>query len=152
MTDQEQHARFRLDEVIHAPVRFSIVAALAHVEEADFVAKARAGSTDETRLCLSCNQECVGRMGLNRWLGCIENPRTGRESEGVGTVQLTTKPKSVMVVGAGPAGLQAAIAARRNGHQVTVYEKEPQAGGQVRLAALALMPASSAFFVGRFTW
>ena len=38
MTDQEQHARFRLDEVIHAPVRFSIVAALAHVEEADFAA------------------------------------------------------------------------------------------------------------------
>ena len=105
------------------------------IADADFVAKARAGSTDETRLCLSCNQECVGRMGLNRWLGCIENPRTGRESEGVGTVKLTTKPKSVMVVGAGPAGLQAAIAARRNGHAVTVYEREPIAGGQVRLAA-----------------
>jgi mycofactocin system FadH/OYE family oxidoreductase 2 len=105
------------------------------IADADFVAKARAGSTDETRLCLSCNQECVGRMGLNRWLGCIENPRTGRESEGVGTAKLTSKPKSVMVVGAGPAGLQAAIAARRNGHAVTVYEKEPVAGGQVRLAA-----------------
>jgi 2,4-dienoyl-CoA reductase (NADPH2) len=105
------------------------------IADPDFVAKARAGSTEETRLCLSCNQECVGRMGLNRWLGCIENPRTGRESEGVGTVRMTTKPKSVMVVGAGPAGLQAAIAARRNGHQVTVYEKEPVAGGQVRLAA-----------------
>jgi len=105
------------------------------IADADFVAKARAGATDETRLCLSCNQECVGRMGLNRWLGCIENPRTGREAEGVGTVRLTSKPKSVMVVGAGPAGLQAAIAARRNGHQVTVYEKESAAGGQVRLAA-----------------
>jgi hypothetical protein len=39
-----------------------------------------AGHADDIRLCLSCNQECVGRMGLNRWLGCIENPRTGRES------------------------------------------------------------------------
>jgi 2,4-dienoyl-CoA reductase (NADPH2) len=105
------------------------------IADADFAAKARAGSTDETRLCLSCNQECVGRMGLNRWLGCIENPRTGREAEGVGVVRRTTKPKSVMVVGAGPAGLQAAIAARRNGHRVTVYEKQPHAGGQVRLAA-----------------
>ncbi len=47
------------------------------IADADFAAKARAGATDETRLCLSCNQECVGRMGLNRWLGCIENPRTG---------------------------------------------------------------------------
>ncbi len=105
------------------------------IADADFAAKARAGATDEIRLCLSCNQECVGRMGLNRWLGCIENPRTGRESEGVGSVQIARKPKQVMVVGAGPAGLQAAIAAARNGHRVTVYEKETQAGGQVRLAA-----------------
>ena len=105
------------------------------IADADFAAKARAGATDEIRLCLSCNQECVGRMGLNRWLGCIENPRTGRESEGVGTVRIAPKPKRVMVVGAGPAGLQAAIAAARNGHRVTVYEKEAQAGGQVRLAA-----------------
>ncbi len=105
------------------------------IADADFAAKARAGATDEIRLCLSCNQECVGRMGLNRWLGCIENPRTGREAQGVGTVQLSAKPKDVMVVGAGPAGLQAAIAAARNGHRVTVYEQQPQAGGQVRLAA-----------------
>jgi len=105
------------------------------IADAEFVAKARAGSTDETRLCLSCNQECVGRMGLNRWLGCIENPRTGRESEGVGEVRLTPKPRKVMVVGAGPAGLQAAIAARRNGHDVTVFEKDERAGGQVALAA-----------------
>ena len=51
------------------------------IADADFAAKARAGASDEIRLCLSCNQECVGRMGLNRWLGCIENPRTGREAE-----------------------------------------------------------------------
>jgi mycofactocin system FadH/OYE family oxidoreductase 2 len=109
----------------------------AQIADADFVAKARAGATDETRLCLSCNQECVGRMGLNRWLGCIENPKTGREHEWAttGHVRLTSKPKKVMVVGAGPAGLQAAIAARRAGHHVTVYEKDALAGGQVRLAA-----------------
>ncbi len=105
------------------------------IADADFAAKARAGATDDIRLCLSCNQECVGRMGLNRWLGCIENPRTGRESEGVGGVRITGKPQSVLVVGAGPAGLQAAIAAARNGHRVTVCEKDTQAGGQVRLAA-----------------
>ena len=103
------------------------------IADPDFAAKARAGATDDIRLCLSCNQECVGRMGLNRWLGCIENPRTGRESEV--PLGLSAKPKKVMVVGAGPAGLQAAIAAARIGHQVTVCEKEAQAGGQVRLAA-----------------
>mgnify|MGYP006276345699 CR=1 FL=1 len=74
-------------------------------------------------------------MGLNRWLGCIENPRTGRESQGVGLSRPASRRKNVMVVGAGPAGLQAAIAAARNGHTVTVYEKEPVPGGQVRLAA-----------------
>ncbi len=99
------------------------------IADADFAAKARAGATDETRLCLSCNQECVGRMGLNRWLGCIENPRTGREVRGRRCHSSSRpKPKSVMVVGAGPAGLQAAIAARRNGHQVTVFEQQRRAG------------------------
>lgn len=107
------------------------------IADPDFAVKARAGATDEIRLCLSCNQECVGRMGLNRWLGCIENPRTGREHEWAATdhVSLSPTPKKVMVVGAGPAGLQAAIAAARNGHRVTVYEKEAVAGGQVRWAA-----------------
>ena len=106
------------------------------IADADFAAKARAGATDETRLCLSCNQECVGRMGLNRWLGCIENPRTGREAEYASRpAPIVSKPKSVMVVGAGPAGLQAAISAARHGHRVTVYEQQEAAGGQVRLAA-----------------
>lgn len=105
------------------------------IADPDFAAKCRAGRTDDVRLCLSCNQECVGRMGLNRWLGCIENPRTGRESRGVGEVRITARPKSVLVVGAGPAGLQAAIAAARNGHRVTVCERDRLAGGQVRLAA-----------------
>jgi mycofactocin system FadH/OYE family oxidoreductase 2 len=105
------------------------------IADADFAAKARAGATDEIRLCLSCNQECVGRMGLNRWLGCIENPRTGKEATDTGTVRRVHRPKDVMVVGAGPAGLQAAIAAARRGHHVTVYEREHAAGGQVRLAA-----------------
>ena len=107
------------------------------IADPDFAAKARAGATDDIRLCLSCNQECVGRMGLNRWLGCIENPQTGREAEWKATqhVKLSPTPTNVLVVGAGPAGLQAAIAAARNGHRVTVLENEDAAGGQVRLAA-----------------
>ncbi|HEX2785874.1 MAG TPA: mycofactocin system FadH/OYE family oxidoreductase 2 [Ilumatobacteraceae bacterium] len=120
------------------------------IADADFAAKAKAGASDEIRLCLSCNQECVGRMGLNRWLGCIENPRTGKEQEYESTAarespatsrtESETKAKrrssSTIVVGAGPAGLQAAIAVARGGGEVTVYEKEQHAGGQVRLAAL----------------
>lgn len=105
------------------------------IADPDFVAKSRSGHVDDVRLCLSCNQECVGRMGLNRWLGCIENPRTGRESTRIGLALRPSRPRRVLVVGAGPAGLQAAIAAARDGHVVTVCEREPHAGGQVTLAA-----------------
>ncbi|HEY5335026.1 MAG TPA: mycofactocin system FadH/OYE family oxidoreductase 2 [Mycobacteriales bacterium] len=104
------------------------------IADADFTAKARAGRASSIRSCLSCNQECVGRMGLNRWLGCIENPRTGKES--VPVPGPARRPLRVLVAGAGPAGLQAAIAARKAGHVVDVYEKTEHAGGQVRLAAL----------------
>ena len=114
------------------------------IADADFAAKARAGAADDIRLCLSCNQECVGRMGLNRWLGCIENPRTGRESRFPQAISPAFAPNrlwkssggaQVLVVGAGPGGMQAAIAAAAAGHSVTVLERESQAGGQVRLAA-----------------
>ncbi len=107
------------------------------IADPDFAAKARAGATDEIRLCLSCNQECVGRMGLNRWLGCIENPRTGRASLAGRTAAAPARRNapSIMIAGAGPAGLQAAISAARAGCRVDVYEKEAVAGGQVRLAA-----------------
>ena len=106
------------------------------IADAEFAAKARANTSNDIRLCLSCNQECVGRMGLNRWLGCIENPETGKEHQyATARLRILPTPKSVLVVGTGPAGLQAAIAAARSGHHVTVYEKQAHAGGQVRLAA-----------------
>jgi len=103
------------------------------IADPDFAAKARAGMADDIRLCLSCNQECVGRMGLNRWLGCIENPATGREADR--PVLAPSRRRSVVVVGAGPAGLQAALTAAGRGHRVVVLERDDQPGGQVRVAA-----------------
>ncbi|MCP5033398.1 MAG: mycofactocin system FadH/OYE family oxidoreductase 2 [Actinomycetia bacterium] len=116
------------------------------IADPDFAAKARAGSAETIRLCLSCNQECVGRMGLNRWLGCIENPHAGRESTiGPPPRQGTSIPATpagpqrrtgqVVVVGGGPAGLQAAASVADRGHNVCLLEASDHLGGQIALAA-----------------
>ena len=102
------------------------------IADADFAAKARSGHATEIRSCLSCNQECVGRMGLNRWLGCIENPRTGLESVALPAPRRRSR---VLVVGGGPGGLQAAVTAAERGHQVTLVERADRLGGQVQVAA-----------------
>jgi len=111
------------------------------IADPDFAAKARAGFATQIRTCLSCNQECVGRMGLNRWLGCIENPRTGREA--VALPPPRRPGRRVIVVGGGPAGLQAASTAAQRGHRVTLQERQPRTGGQV--AAAASVPSRAEF-------
>jgi 2,4-dienoyl-CoA reductase (NADPH2) len=103
------------------------------IADADFAAKARTGRAGEIRTCLSCNQECVGRMGLNRWLGCIENPRTGLEA--VSLPPPRRARQRVAVVGGGPGGLQAAATAAERGHDVTLWERDARLGGQVVEAA-----------------
>ncbi len=103
------------------------------IADPDFVRKARSGAAQDIRTCLSCNQECVGRMGLNRWLGCIENPLAGREAVLLPTPR--RRGQRVLVVGGGPAGLQAAVTAAERGHHVTLFEKHERLGGQVPVAA-----------------
>ncbi len=103
------------------------------IADADFTAKARSDNAAHIRTCLSCNQECVGRMGLNRWLGCIENPLAGREA--LPEPAPATKKRRVVVVGGGPGGLQAALSASERGHEVLLLEKTSRLGGQIAVAS-----------------
>ena len=111
------------------------------IADPDFAAKARSGHATDIRTCLSCNQECVGRMGLNRWLGCIENPRTGKESV---PLPAPRTRKTVVVVGGGPGGLQAAVTAAERGHRVVLFERHDRLGGQAHVAAA--VPSRAEFF------
>ncbi len=97
--------------------------------------KARDGRMEDIRYCIACNQGCIGRIGMNKTLGCVQNPAVGREKEwGEGTLTKANVRKKVTVVGGGPGGMWAAKMAGRRGHSVTLYDRNEALGGQVRTA------------------
>jgi len=94
--------------------------------------KAFEGRIDDIRSCIACNQGCIGRIGMNKTLGCVQNPAVGREKEwGEGTLAKAGVKKRVTIVGAGPAGMWAAKMADRRGHAVTLIDRGENLGGQV---------------------
>ncbi len=98
--------------------------------------KAKEGLEEEIRNCIGCNQGCVGRMHNGFALSCLQNPTVGKEKElGLGKLTRAADSKKVVVIGGGPAGMEAARVAKMRGHQVVLMEKEPELGGQVRAAA-----------------
>ena len=100
----------------------------------DWPGKARAGKIEDIRYCVKDNQDCIGRVNQSKTISCIQNPEVGYEDCGLKITGPTFVQKRVIVVGTGPAGLEAARAAREKGHEVTVYEKNGDVGGQVNLA------------------
>ena len=100
----------------------------------DWPAKAEAGRDDEIRLCISCDH-CRLALLLTRPIRCLVNPEVGRERE-FSAFGPAAAPKRVIVVGGGPAGLEAARAAAARGHHVTLSERSAELGGQLHLAAL----------------
>jgi mycofactocin system FadH/OYE family oxidoreductase 2 len=100
--------------------------------------KAMEGRTEDIRHCIACNQGCIARMGLGYALGCIQNPAIGAEKHiGIGKVASCRKQKKVVVVGGGPAGLEAARTAAMRRHNVVLFEKNEELGGQNLIAGKA---------------
>lgn len=106
-----------------------------HIADPAIAKKAQEGRLEELIECMGCNQGCIERIYDGAECRCVLNPATGFESElGMGTLPTTDTPLSVFVVGGGPGGMKAAEVAARIGHDVTLYEKDDQLGGQVRAA------------------
>ncbi len=107
------------------------------IADPHLINKAAADRSADIRGCLSCNQQCWGRRGRDYWISCLVNPSVGREAQLGGDRFLpAAAPKQVLVVGGGPAGLEAARVAAERGHRVTLAEAAPVLGGQFRLAGL----------------
>lgn len=98
-------------------------------------AKLAEGRAAQVVPCIACNQACLDRVFEGKRASCLMNPRAGRERELVLTPVLQRRRRRIAVVGAGPAGLEAALAAAERGHVVTLFESSSTLGGQLRMAA-----------------
>lgn len=109
----------------------------AHIADPRLVAKARSAERPVTHACVACNQGCIGRIEKDLPLSCVVNPEVGHEAAWrAWRARLpVSRPRRVLVVGAGPAGLRAAVTAATAGHRVTLAEAGPTPGGRIRVAA-----------------
>jgi 2,4-dienoyl-CoA reductase (NADPH2) len=120
------------EEVLSTGCADMVSMARPFLADPDFVAKAAQGRAAEIAPCIACNQACLDHTFMGKVSSCLVNPRAGYETELV--LKPTDTPKTVAVVGAGPAGLSTAIAAAQRGHKVTLFDKADKLGGQLNMA------------------
>ncbi|CDH32409.1 FAD-dependent oxidoreductase [Xenorhabdus bovienii] len=100
--------------------------------DAEFVLKAEQNRADEINTCIGCNQACLDRIFVGKLTSCLVNPRACHETEFI--AEPVKAPKTIAVIGAGPAGLSFAVTAASQGHHVTLFERDNKIGGQFNIA------------------
>ncbi|MSP83265.1 MAG: FAD-dependent oxidoreductase [Alphaproteobacteria bacterium] len=141
-----RHARIQAESRIRTPANAEAVLAKgqadmvslvrAQIADPHLANKAKAGRPEDVRPCISCNQQCIGRRHRDYYISCFVNPSVGHEwIWGEAERTPAKEPKRVLVVGGGPAGMEAARLAAERGHRVTLVERTGELGGQLRLAA-----------------
>lgn len=103
------------------------------IADPDWPAKIRNGQREDVRPCIRCNQKCVGDEWFLKSASCAVNSQVGKER--YYELKKTGQPKKVLVIGGGPAGMEAARVASIRGHHVTLMEKDEELGGQLRAGA-----------------
>ena len=106
----------------------------AQICDPELAAKAREGRADAIRVCIACNQACIGHGAKGAPISCIQYPESGREQAFLPRSRADRKLR-VFVAGGGPAGLKAAAVAAEGGHDVTLFEAGEALGGQALVAA-----------------
>jgi 2,4-dienoyl-CoA reductase-like NADH-dependent reductase (Old Yellow Enzyme family)/NADPH-dependent 2,4-dienoyl-CoA reductase/sulfur reductase-like enzyme len=127
------------ERVLEAGSADFVVVGRALIADPDFPKKAKAGRIEDIRPCVACEQGCIDRWFSALDITCVGNPEAGRESlEGWETIG-HREPTGcrVLVVGGGPAGLEAARTSSLLGHDLTLWEAQESLGGQLALAARA---------------
>jgi len=140
-----KHARVQCESHVRTPENANTVIGSGQADmvsivrgliaDPHLVNKALEDRPEDIRGCISCNQMCWGRRYRDYWISCLINPSAGREFEwGGDRFTPAETPRRILVVGGGPAGLEAARVAAERGHHVTLAEAGSQLGGQFRLA------------------